>query len=214
MKRDSYHNKRKAIIDSSFLLFFESGFCNVNLQMMLQQADVSKGTFYHYFKSKDGVIESCYEHVMTSFLKQVDDVLSSADMSLAEKLTFFIRWPSSYILLDADGIKLSVAEFMSSSGNHELKQTFESRYVDIIVEPLRKLLLHANQKGESQLTYPEMSAKLLAMIMLPLVYKISNSLKSAYDHEIDDEALEAGLECIERTLKLEKNSMRDLVGNI
>tara|TARA_Y100000780_G_scaffold232231_1_gene261759 strand:- start:2793 stop:3446 length:654 start_codon:yes stop_codon:yes gene_type:complete len=214
LKRDSYHDKRKAIVDSSFLLFFENGFCNVNLQMMLKQADVSKGTFYHYFKSKEGVIDSCYEHVVASFQAQINDVISSTELGLAEKLIFFIHLPSSYILLDTNGIRLSLAEFMLSSGNHELRRLFEKRYVDIIIGPLQLLLVSANQRGATQLTHPELSAKLLAMIMLPLVYEVPSLLKSAEGYEDDFNTLAAGLECIERTLKLEAHAMRDLLRDL
>jgi len=181
---------------------------------MLKQADVSKGTFYHYFKSKEGVIESCYEHVVSSFQKQIKDILSAADMGLAEKLIFFIHWPASYILLNTNGIRLSLAEFMASSGNHELRRVFETRYVDIIIGSLELLLVRANQRGESQVTHPEMSAKLLAMIMLPLVYEIPALLKPADGREDDSSILEAGLECIERTLKLEAYSMRGLLSDL
>ena len=64
----------------------------MNIKDLTNRCGLSKSTFYHYFKSKEGVIESCYEHVVSSFQKQIKEILSAADMGLAEKLIFFIHW--------------------------------------------------------------------------------------------------------------------------
>lgn len=210
MRRAGYNEKRKAIIDSSLLLFFESGFSNVNLQMMLQKAEVSKGTFYHYFNSKDGVIDECREQVLGYFLEQVNGVINSTQMCFAEKINFFIRWPASFVFLNTHGCELSLTQFMSSDGNHELRQTFESSYKEAIYEPLRTLLLNATQQGESELSHPDESARLLAMIIMPLIYAVPASTLQVSGKEDMSETLLAGLECIERTLKLAPNSMRNL----
>lgn len=44
---------RQHILDTGYQLIAQQGFSNVGLSQLLKHADVPKGSFYHYFKSKE-----------------------------------------------------------------------------------------------------------------------------------------------------------------
>ena len=52
--------KQKAIVDEIVKLMDEEGLKNVTVQQICSASGISVGTFYHYFKSKDGIIPKMY----------------------------------------------------------------------------------------------------------------------------------------------------------
>lgn len=54
---ENKEEKKRKILESSFLLFTEKGFKNTSIQEIVDKADVAKGTFYLYFKDKYDVQE-------------------------------------------------------------------------------------------------------------------------------------------------------------
>ncbi|MDY0395878.1 TetR/AcrR family transcriptional regulator [Virgibacillus halophilus] len=47
------NEKKKRVIDVALELFIEKGFAQTSIQDIIQAAEISKGTFYNYFPSKN-----------------------------------------------------------------------------------------------------------------------------------------------------------------
>ncbi|MBR0307589.1 MAG: TetR/AcrR family transcriptional regulator [Mogibacterium sp.] len=52
---------REKIIDASWELFHEKGFGETTINDIIHKADISKGTFYYYFRSKDNLLDTLSE---------------------------------------------------------------------------------------------------------------------------------------------------------
>ena len=52
---------RERIIDASWELFHEKGFGETTINDIINKADISKGTFYYYFRSKDNLLDTLPE---------------------------------------------------------------------------------------------------------------------------------------------------------
>ena len=52
---------REKIIDTSWELFHEKGFGETTINDIIREADISKGTFYYYFRSKDNLLDTLSE---------------------------------------------------------------------------------------------------------------------------------------------------------
>lgn len=48
--------KRQRVIDQALRMFAERGYENVSVDEILQEAGIAKGTFYHYFESKEDIL--------------------------------------------------------------------------------------------------------------------------------------------------------------
>lgn len=54
--RDATRKKRDAVIETALQLFMEKGYENVSVDDIISATNTSKGTFYHYFKGKDEIL--------------------------------------------------------------------------------------------------------------------------------------------------------------
>lgn len=83
MKKNNNQTKSR-IVAAAWKLFYRYGYDNTTIDDIVEQSDTSKGSFYHYFKSKDALLSSLsylfdekYEELMENM---------SPDTSVVEKL--------------------------------------------------------------------------------------------------------------------------------
>jgi len=85
------------------------GFSAVGLNEILVTAGVPKGSFYHYFGSKDAFGEALLSRYFKDYLADMDATLSNADMTMAERLlTYFGQWRANQSFDDCQGKCLAV----------------------------------------------------------------------------------------------------------
>ncbi|MBR7111798.1 MAG: TetR/AcrR family transcriptional regulator [Clostridia bacterium] len=58
MARKSITNTKSRIVDAAWKLFYEQGFENTTVEEIIALSATSKGSFYHYFGSKDDLLGS------------------------------------------------------------------------------------------------------------------------------------------------------------
>ncbi len=67
---------RQHILDVAHPLLLRKGFTGVGLAEVLAAAKVPKGSFYHYFGSKEAFGEAVLEAYFTDYLGRVDTLLT------------------------------------------------------------------------------------------------------------------------------------------
>lgn len=66
--------------------FCENGFRATKLEDVAEQAGVSKGTIYRYFKGKDDLLLQSIDHVRQAYRKELDEFLTTLDGSHEKRL--------------------------------------------------------------------------------------------------------------------------------
>ena len=57
MKKNSRNTKGK-IVSAAWKLFYEQGYDDTTVEEIVEESGTSRGSFYHYFKSKDDLLTS------------------------------------------------------------------------------------------------------------------------------------------------------------
>lgn len=84
---------RQHILDVGYELIVTKGFTAVGLAQLLKSADVPKGSFYHYFKSKEQFGEALIEEYVRSYMVRIQRVLNQPEMNGRDcLLDYFARW--------------------------------------------------------------------------------------------------------------------------
>jgi AcrR family transcriptional regulator len=60
--RRSLDNKHDAILDAALQLFVERGFFGTAVPLVAERAGVAAGTIYHYFTSKEAMVNTLFRH--------------------------------------------------------------------------------------------------------------------------------------------------------
>lgn len=89
-------NTRQHILDSSREVLLGKGFTAVGLSELLSVAGVPKGSFYHYFRSKESFGEALLEDYFERYLERMDRILRPDGRSAAERLMrYWTLWTES-----------------------------------------------------------------------------------------------------------------------
>jgi TetR/AcrR family transcriptional repressor of nem operon len=85
------------------------GFSAVGLNEILTEAKVPKGSFYHYFGSKDAFGEALLESYFEDYLADIDRILGQPGLPMAARLLqYFDAWRANQSFLDCQGKCLAV----------------------------------------------------------------------------------------------------------
>lgn len=85
------------------------GFSAVGLNEILTEAKVPKGSFYHYFDSKDAFGEALLSSYFDDYLADMDAALGQPGLSMAQRLlNYFDLWRANQSFLDCQGKCLAV----------------------------------------------------------------------------------------------------------
>lgn len=84
---------RQHILDTGTPIILGKGFSAVGLNELLSAAAVPKGSFYHYFKSKEAFGEALLDSYFADYFSKLDAVLQRAGANAAERLMdYWQRW--------------------------------------------------------------------------------------------------------------------------
>lgn len=84
---------RQQILDTARTIIVGKGFAAVGLSEILAAAGVPKGSFYHWFRSKEQFGEALLERHFETYLQQVDASLGDRGRPAPERLLeFFGQW--------------------------------------------------------------------------------------------------------------------------
>lgn len=80
---------RQHILDTSFELLLRKSFVGVGLKEILKACDVPKGSFYHYFASKEAFGCALLEQYMADYKVQVEQLWQHTEQSAYARLKAF-----------------------------------------------------------------------------------------------------------------------------
>ena len=102
---------RQHILDTGKRIIAAKGFSCVGLSELLQTAEVPKGSFYHYFKSKEAFGQVLLEDYFDNYLLQLDSRFDRAELNARERvLGYFEHWRSTQSQASCDEQKCLVVK--------------------------------------------------------------------------------------------------------
>jgi TetR/AcrR family transcriptional repressor of nem operon len=98
-----HDDTRQHILDTGNRIIAGKGFSGVGLNEILQTAGVPKGSFYHYFKSKEQYGQALLENYFDGYLAGIDAILQApGEPAKARLLRYWQRWIDSQCAECAD----------------------------------------------------------------------------------------------------------------
>ncbi len=100
---------RGSILETGQRIMAGKGFSAVGLNEILAGAGVPKGSFYHYFGSKDAFGEAMLAAYFEDYLADLDEILRRPGLTMAQRLvTYLQHWQETQSFFDCQGKCLAV----------------------------------------------------------------------------------------------------------
>lgn len=100
---------RRSILAVGQQIMAHKGFSGVGINEILTTAGVPKGSFYHYFGSKEAFGEALLAGYFETYLADIDRTLARDELNWAQRLlAYFEAWKDTQSVLDCQGKCLAV----------------------------------------------------------------------------------------------------------
>lgn len=145
------HNERQnEILDTAQRLFAKKGYEKCTVNDILNKIGIAKGTFYHYFKSKEEVLDGIIDRAAKQVLERAQAAAQDPSLSSQEKLLrIFLA------LRMNDEKDTGMIEEMHRPENALMHQKSLTSIVTLTVPVLAGVIEEGNQRGDFRCDYPE-----------------------------------------------------------
>jgi len=93
LQRPTHQDTRERILATGEELISGRGFTALGLSEILSAAAVPKGSFYHYFQSKEGFGVAMLERYFADYQQRLADLFNDQNMSALQRImTYFNNW--------------------------------------------------------------------------------------------------------------------------
>jgi len=80
------NDKKRLILDTAIKCFANKGYHATSIQEIADTAGIAKGSLYFYFKSKEHLLISIFEHGFTEFMTKMQAIAGDSDIEPRERL--------------------------------------------------------------------------------------------------------------------------------
>lgn len=96
IKPEEHQQKHDEILDVAQRLIYTIGYEQMSIQNIIEELGISKGAFYHYFDSKQALLEAMVERIMVEMEKFLTPIVNDPQIPALEKTERFFdsaaRW--------------------------------------------------------------------------------------------------------------------------
>ena len=154
--RKSNNQTKSKIVSAAWQLFYDQGFDNTTVDEIIRLSGTSKGSFYHYFESKDSLIGSLaylFDEKYAELEQQLDYNKNAIDnmLYLTRELCMMIENN-----IDIELLSRLYAQQLSKRGQKELLDRNRLYY-----RLLKKLTVQGQERGE--ITQQKSSAEIVRL---------------------------------------------------
>lgn len=142
------HDVRQHILDTAQVLIAGRGFTAVGLSEILKAAGVPKGSFYHYFDSKESFGEAMLKGYFSTYMDGLETLLAGPEPSAVDRLMrYWTQWLETQAHCDPHGKCLAVKLAAEVSDLSEPMRNVLQQGTDRIIARLAQALREAVAEG-------------------------------------------------------------------
>ena len=157
--------RKEAFIDAAQRLMTSKGYEQMSVQDVLDAVEASRGAFYHYFDSKQELLEAVIERMVDQGLGAVEPVVHDRSLSAIAKLQRVLgtigRWKTA-----RKPLVLALLEVWMSDDNAIVRDKLRRTMVGRMSETLTPIIQQGIDEGVFQADSATYTARVFVMLLL------------------------------------------------
>lgn len=202
--------RRNEILDEAQRLIESKGYEQMTIQDILDSLQISKGAFYHYFGSKQELLEAVLERIMDVVEQLLLPIVHDPHLPALEKFQRFCatlaRWKTSQRTF-----LLALLRVWYTDENAIVRQKLHAANDKRTAPLLATIIRQGIQEGVMAVSYPDQIGEIVLSIMADLSEKLGRQLLSCEPNlatlHLMEETTAAYIEALERVLGVAKGSI-------
>jgi AcrR family transcriptional regulator len=213
VKEEEYTARRNEILNAALQLVYSKGYDKMTVQDILDQLNMSKGAFYHYFDSKVAVLEAVVERMATEQVKPMFlAIVQDPQLPALEKLHQYFYMSTSWKTSNR-ALLTELMQIWYSDENALARQKMLNMTVQHLGPIFTEIIKQGVREGVFSTPYPEVASEVTINLIHDLAYASGQMLMSPEVKQSDNlrqvETLYAAYsDALERVLGAPKGSIQ------
>ncbi len=174
-KEEDHALKRSEIIDAARRLVFTKGYEQMSIQDLLDQLNVSKGAFYHYFPSKQAVLEALIDQIIEEGIRLLNPTLQDPGLNAQQKLERYYQNGLAWKSQQKD-MMIGLLRIWYADENALLRQKILARSLQAISPMITEVVCEGKEQGIFHISHPEQVAGMIVILQQTLADVLSDAL--------------------------------------
>lgn len=154
VREEEYAVRRNQILDTALRLVYTKGYEQMTIQDILDNQQISKGAFYHYFNSKAAVLEALVQRIVDEVEPHLLSIVQDPHLSALEKFQRFFdttaRWKT-----DRKDLMLGLMRMWYADENAIVRQKVFASTLKRVSPLLAEITHQGIQEGVFTTSYPD-----------------------------------------------------------
>jgi AcrR family transcriptional regulator len=203
--------RRNEILVTAIRLVYTKGYEQMTIQDILNELQISKGAFYHYFDSKQVLLEAIIEHMLKEAEQLLLPIIDNPHLAVLEKLQRFFdtlaRWKTSQ-----KEFLLALLRVWYADDNAIVRQKLRAKGSKWFTPLLMAIINQGIQEGTLTTAYPDRISEVVLSLLMGLGDSLSETLLT-YEPEHGsmtyiEQTVAAYTDALERVLGIPSGSLQ------
>ena len=206
-----YTVRRDAFLDVAQRLIQTKGYEAMSIQDLLDELEASKGAFYHYFDSKQALLEAVVERFAVGAMASLAPVLNDPDLPALAKLEKVFAGIAT-LKAEQKDLMLAIIEVWDSDGNAIVREKVRRLSERIMVPLFSAVVRQGVDEGTLLVDSPDETARVLVSLMQGFQLQATDLFiarqAGRINFEVVQRAVGANTRAFERILGIPKGSLK------
>jgi AcrR family transcriptional regulator len=157
---EEYAVKRNEILEVAQRLVYTKGYEKMSIQDILNELKISKGAFYHYFDSKQALLDGLVERILDEGVQFLQPIVEASDLPAIQKLQRYFdsggRWKTA-----RKSFMLDIMRVWYTDSNALVRQKQEAASIKRIAPMLTEIVRQGLAENVFTSTYPDQIGNLI-----------------------------------------------------
>ncbi|HMB23690.1 MAG TPA: TetR/AcrR family transcriptional regulator [Anaerolineales bacterium] len=154
VKEDDYAARCNEILKVASQLVYTKGYEQMSIQDILDALKISKGAFYHYFDSKQALLDGLVDQMLDEADQFLRPIVEAKDLSALEKMRSYFntaaRWKT-----DNKALMLNLIRVWYTDANALVRQKQQAAAMKRIAPMLTEIIRQGIAEGAFTMKYPD-----------------------------------------------------------
>jgi AcrR family transcriptional regulator len=166
-KEDEYNAKRDEILDYALRLVYAKGYAQMTIQDILDGMRISRGALYHYFDSKQALLEALVDRMGREAMQALLPIVQDPRLDALEKFRRYFEAGIGWKRQQKELI-LSLLQVWYGEDNAFIRQKMTAESMKNTPRLLEPIIRQGMAEKVFTTRYPEQAAEIIVGILLSL----------------------------------------------
>ena len=170
-----HDSRRNEILDAAQQLFYQKGYEQTSVQDLLNAIGIAKGTFYHYFDSKQALLQELTDRIVVEAMALVEKLVKDPQLTALEKFTQIYVQMHQWKIERKDFV-LELMRMFYRDENLRLRYELMRASMVQVVPQLSIVVAEGVAEGVFDTAYPDMAAQITYRLLQDFAENVADLL--------------------------------------